>query len=156
MITNEVTRYCNCWNIPCHRFDPQTAPLRCSTLRSLLILLSHFTALRSSFARPKYTRRSGNRYRGRIPVNGNLRFRLSPANLISELAGAYVCFIFYELLKPRQNMAPWLRHLLPHSRAVLHSPGSQQFLCVRQYSRCTTVISVNLLWYTFPLSLLLR
>ena len=29
-----------------------------------------------------------------------------PANLISELAGAYVCFIFYEILKPRQNMAP--------------------------------------------------
>jgi hypothetical protein len=30
----------------------------------------------------------------------------SPANLISELAGAYVCYIFYDLLRQRQNLAP--------------------------------------------------
>jgi energy-coupling factor transport system ATP-binding protein len=29
-----------------------------------------------------------------------------PANLVSELAGAYVCFIFYDLLRHRQNLAP--------------------------------------------------
>src|SRR5665647_1978671 len=29
-----------------------------------------------------------------------------PANLVSELAGAYVCFIFYEILRHRQNLAP--------------------------------------------------
>jgi hypothetical protein len=28
------------------------------------------------------------------------------ANLISELVGAYVCFIFYEILRHRQNLAP--------------------------------------------------
>jgi hypothetical protein len=29
-----------------------------------------------------------------------------PANLVSELAGAYVCFIFYEILRHRRNLAP--------------------------------------------------
>jgi energy-coupling factor transport system ATP-binding protein len=29
-----------------------------------------------------------------------------PANLVSEVAGAYVCFIFYEILRHRQNLAP--------------------------------------------------
>lgn len=30
------------------------------------------------------------------------------ANLISEPAGAYVCFIFYELLRHRENLAPFV------------------------------------------------
>ncbi len=29
-----------------------------------------------------------------------------PANLVSELVGAYVCFIFYEILMHRQHLAP--------------------------------------------------
>ena len=29
-----------------------------------------------------------------------------PANLVSELVGAYVCFIFYEILMYRQHLAP--------------------------------------------------
>jgi hypothetical protein len=29
-----------------------------------------------------------------------------PANLVSEVAGAYVCFIFFEILRHRQNLAP--------------------------------------------------
>jgi tripartite-type tricarboxylate transporter receptor subunit TctC len=29
-----------------------------------------------------------------------------PANLISEPVGAYVCYIFYELLRHRENLAP--------------------------------------------------
>ena len=31
-----------------------------------------------------------------------------PANLISEPVGAYVCYIFYELLRHRENLAPFV------------------------------------------------
>ncbi len=77
-------------------------------------------------------------------------FHLPPANLISELVGAYVCYIFYDLLRQRQNLAPLVTTFVATLASGFTFAGLPQFLQARQYSPCITAISMSLLQYMFP------
>ena len=101
----KLKRNCNRRNSPCNRFDPENFLAMLNTPLTPNIIIA-FYCLAIIVLKPKIFEALGIGI-----IAGFLSMVISgsvfpPANLISEAAGAYVCFIFYEILRQRQNLAP--------------------------------------------------